>query len=124
MPHDILIKDANLLDGLGLPGRLADIGIRDGRISAIGRVSERAGTTFDAGGLALAPGIVDIHTDYDPQLNWDPLATSSCWHGVTTVVAGNCGFGIAPVRPADHEYTTRMFARVEGLPWDWESFPE
>jgi N-acyl-D-aspartate/D-glutamate deacylase len=107
--------------------------VREGRIVAVGRLSEGAAETIEAEGLVVAPGIIDVHTHYDPQLTFEPLATSSIWHGVTTVVTGNCGFTLAPCRPADRDYMTRMFANVEGmsrtvleagLPWTWESFPE
>jgi N-acyl-D-amino-acid deacylase len=132
MSFDTIIKNGTVVDGSGLPKRVADVGIRDGMITDIGRLSGGAKRTIDADGLVVMPGIVDAHTHYDPQLTFDPFATSSCFHGVTSVVAGNCGYCIAPVKKADHEWVTRLFARVEGisarvlsegLPWDWESFP-
>ena len=131
--YDLLIADGMLVDGTGLPRRQADVAIKDGRIAGIGRFARsQARETLDAEGLVVAPGIVDLHTHYDPQLVFEPYATSSCYHGVTTVVAGNCGFSIAPTRERDREYAIQMFARVEGmslralqgLPWDFETFPE
>jgi N-acyl-D-amino-acid deacylase len=131
MSFDTIIKGGTVVDGSGLPMRRADVGIRDGVITDIGRLSG-AKRTIDADGLIVMPGIVDVHTHYDPQLSFEPFATSSCFHGVTSVVAGNCGYSIAPCRPADHAYLTALFAKVEGmtpsvleqgLPWDWDSFP-
>jgi N-acyl-D-amino-acid deacylase len=131
MAFDTIIKGGTVVDGSGLPQRLADVGIRDGLVTDIGRLSG-ARETIDADGLVVMPGIVDVHTHYDPQLSFDPFATSSCFHGVTSVVAGNCGYSIAPCRAADREFMTALFARVEGmspnvlrsgLPWDWEGFP-
>jgi len=131
--YDLLIANGMLIDGTGLPRRQADVAIRDGRIAGIGRFARsEARETLDAEGLVVAPGIVDLHTHYDPQLVFEPFATSSCYHGVTTVVAGNCGFSIAPTRARDRAYAIQMFARVEGmslralegLPWDFETFAE
>lgn len=130
MPFDTIIKGGRLVDGSGLPMRTADVGIRDGLITDVGRLSG-ARTTIDAGGLVVIPGIIDAHTHYDPQLTFEPFATSSCFHGVTSVIAGNCGYSVAPVRPGDHGYLTALFAEVEGmspevlesgLAWNWESF--
>jgi N-acyl-D-amino-acid deacylase len=131
--HDLLIRNGMIVDGTGLPGRIGDVAVDEGRITTVGRLSgERAHRTIDADGLVVAPGIVDAHTHYDPQITWDPLCDSSSLHGVTTVAAGNCGFGIAPVREADRGYTAQMFARVEGMdlsaldqiPWEFETFEE
>ena len=131
MSFDTIIKGGRVVDGSGLPMRIADVGIKDGMITDIGRLSG-ARRTLDAGGLVVMPGIIDVHTHYDPQLSFEPFATSSCYHGVTAVVAGNCGYSIAPCAPEDHDYLTALFAKVEGmspnvlrsgLPWDWESFP-
>jgi N-acyl-D-amino-acid deacylase len=131
MAFDTIIKGGLVIDGSGLPMRTADVGIRAGLITDIGRLSG-AKQVIDADGLMVIPGIVDVHTHYDPQLSFEPFATSSCFHGVTSVVAGNCGYSIAPCTPNDHEWLTGLFAKVEGmspnvlrsgLPWDWESFP-
>ncbi|MDC0772214.1 N-acyl-D-amino-acid deacylase family protein [Streptomyces sp. HD] len=133
---DHVITGATVVDGTGAPAYTADVGIRDGRITAIGNVTESARTTEDATGLVLAPGFVDPHTHYDAQLFWDPYATPSLNHGVTTVAAGNCGFTLAPLnpsRPEDADYTRRMMSKVEGMslvsleegaPWSWSSFGE
>jgi N-acyl-D-aspartate/D-glutamate deacylase len=132
MAFDTIIKGGTVVDGSGLPQRKADVGIRDGMITDIGRLSG-AKNTIDADGLVVMPGIVDAHTHYDPQLTFEPFGTSSCFHGVTSVVGGNCGYSIAPCAPKDREWITAFFAKVEGmtpsvlekgLPWDWESFPQ
>ena len=131
MGFDTIIKGGRVVDGSGLPMRIADVGIRDGVVTDVGHL-DGAKRTIDADGLMVIPGIVDAHTHYDPQLSFEPFGTSSCFHGVTSVVAGNCGYSIAPCRPQDHPYLTALFAKVEGmtpsvleqgLPWDWESFP-
>src|SRR5687768_6311257 len=130
---DHLIKGATVVDGTGAPGYTADVGIRDGRIAVIGIVTEEARTTEDATGLVLAPGFVDPHTHYDAQLFWDPFATPSNVHGVTSVIGGNCSFALAPLHDVDADYTRRLMAKVEGMPlealeqgvpWTWESFGE
>ncbi|MEU2363032.1 amidohydrolase family protein [Streptomyces noursei] len=136
---DHLIQSATVVDGTGAPAFAADVGIRDGRIAVIARpgtVTEDARTTEDAAGLVLAPGFVDPHTHYDAQLFWDPYATPSLNHGVTTVAGGNCGFTLAPLhpdRPEDADYTRRMMSKVEGMalvaleqgaPWNWHTFGE
>ena len=133
MKYDLVIKNGLVIDGTGLPRRRADLAIQDGRILGIGYFdSSSARRVLDAAGRIVAPGIVDPHTHYDPQLTFEPYGTSSCYHGVTTVMTGNCGFSIAPTRAADRAFITQIFARVEdmspgslaGIPWDFESFPE
>ncbi|MFJ3586255.1 amidohydrolase family protein [Streptomyces sp. NPDC090127] len=136
---DHLIKGATVVDGTGAPARVADVGLRDGRIVLVaepGTVTEAARTSEDATGLVLTPGFVDPHTHYDAQLFWDPFATPSMNHGVTTVAGGNCGFTLAPLhpdRPEDADYTRRMMSKVEGMAlkaleegvdWSWSSFGE
>jgi N-acyl-D-aspartate/D-glutamate deacylase len=128
---DLLIRNARLVDGTGAPARAADLGVKDGRIAAIGKLNGPAARTIDAEGQVLAPGFVDSHTHYDAQLFWDPTLSPSSYHGVTTVLAGNCGFSIAPLSKEAAPYLLRMLARVEGMPeaslhagvpWNWESF--
>ena len=131
---DLVITNGTVVDGTGLPRRTADVGVREGRIAAIGFIDPSEGTrVIDATGKVVAPGIVDPHTHYDPQLTFEPYGTSSCYHGVTTVVAGNCGFSVAPLKPGDAPWLIQLFARVEGMdpsalegiPVDgFESFPE
>ena len=130
---DRLIRGGVLIDGTGAPRRTADIGIKEGRISAIGRITQLARETVDADGAIVAPGFIDIHTHYDAQLLWDKAVTPSCFHGVTTIVGGNCGFTIAPLAGDGGRYIRRMLSRVEGMPlesleaggsWGWRSFGE
>ncbi len=134
---DVKIIGATLVDGTGAPARLADVGITGDRISAItapGALEDEAAvTTIDGTGLILTPGFVDPHTHYDAQLHWDPFATPSNVHGVTTVIGGNCGFTLAPIRDDAADYTRKMMAKVEGMPlaalehgidWNWHTFAE
>jgi len=130
---DYVIRAATVLDGSGGPAFEADIAIEGGRIVAVGQVAEAGRTELDASGLLVTPGIVDPHTHYDAQLFWDPSASPSNLHGVTTVIGGNCGFTLAPIDAADADYIRQMMAKVEGMPlvaletgvpWNWSSFGE
>ena len=116
--HDLLIRNADILDGTGAPQRPGDLAVAGGRIAAIGRDLGPARETVDADGLALMPGIIDGHTHYDAQITWDPFCNPSPALGVTTVVIGNCGFTIAPCRPADRDLTMRNLTHVEGMSLD------
>jgi N-acyl-D-aspartate/D-glutamate deacylase len=132
--YDLLIKNGTIVDGLRMPAYKGDIGVRGGKIVAMGNVQGTATRTIDATGLIVAPGFMDIHTHYDAALSgWDPYATLSGWHGVTTVAIGNCGFGFAPVRPEDRERAMLRMERTETIPlsimqssmrWDWVTFPQ
>jgi len=128
---DCVISGGTVVDGTGAERREADVAIRDGRVVAIGRVDEPAARRIDASGRVVCPGFVDIHTHYDAQVFWDPALTPSCFHGVTSVAGGHCGFSIAPLTPEAGDYLLHMLARVEGMPvealsagvpWDWTSF--
>lgn len=130
---DLLIRGGTVIDGSGANRTTADVGIADGRITAIGRLTEAARHTIDADGLIVAPGFIDGHTHMDAQVMWDPLGTSSCYNGVTSVVMSNCGFTLAPCRPADREWYASCLSYVEDIPaaamaagmdWTWESFAE
>ncbi len=113
---DLVVRDGLVVDGIGLPRRRVDVGVRGGRIAALARLDgATADRQIDASGLIVAPGIVDVHTHYDPQITFDPYATVSCFHGVTTVIAGNCGFSVAPCRVDDRPFLSGIFARVENM---------
>jgi N-acyl-D-amino-acid deacylase len=133
MSYDLVVKNGTVVDGSGLPRYRADVGVRHGRIAAIGRIRERAREVLDADGHVVAPGFVDGHTHMDAQVFWDPLGTSSCWHGITSVVMGNCGFTLAPCAAADKHMVVRNLQRAEDIPpaameagicWTWTTFPE
>src|SRR5947199_215327 len=133
MAYDLLIKNGMVVDGTGASARQADVAITGGTIAEIGRVSGGAATVIDADGLVVAPGFIDPHTHYDAQICWDGATTPSSWHGVTSVVMGNCVVGIAPCRPQPREIAMRDLVNVEAIPfevlnagitWDWETFPQ
>jgi N-acyl-D-amino-acid deacylase len=133
MAYDLLIKNGTVVDGTGAPGRRADIAIAQGKIAEIGQIRDGAAKVIDAGDCVVAPGFVDPHTHYDAQICWDGAVTPSSWHGVTSVVMGNCGVGIAPCKPETREIAMRDLVNVEGIAfdvldkgitWDWETFPE
>ena len=130
---DLIIKNGTLIDGTGAPRRRADVGIKDGAIVEVGTVSDSARETVDADGLIVCPGFVDPHTHYDAQISWDPLLNSSSEHGVTSLVMGNCGVGVAPCRPTDHDRVIEDLINVEGMSktvleegirWQWDSFTD
>ncbi|HSB61928.1 MAG TPA: amidohydrolase family protein [Vicinamibacteria bacterium] len=133
MPYDLVIRNGVVIDGSGLPRYRADVAVRHGRIVELGRIRERAREVIDADGLVVAPGFVDGHTHMDAQVFWDPLGTCSCWHGVTSVVMGNCGFTLAPCGKAERHLVVRNLERAEdiaaeamdaGIDWTWTTFPE
>jgi len=133
MIFDIAIENGAFVDGTGASARRADIGISGGKIIEVGRLSGQGKRVIDAAGLVVAPGFIDPHTHYDAQICWDGATTPSSWHGVTTVVMGNCGVGIAPCRPQAREIAMRDLVNVEAIPfevleagitWDWETFPQ
>ncbi len=131
--HDVVVRGGLVVDGTGAAARTADVAISDGRVVDVGDDVGPGRQTVDADGALVTPGFVDIHTHYDGQATWDPYLSPSCWHGVTTVVMGNCGVGFAPVRPDRHEWLIGLMEGVEDIPgaalatgirWGWESFPE
>lgn len=133
MAYDLVIRGGTLVDGSGAPRFTADVGIKDGMIAEIGRITSAASHTIDADGLIVSPGFIDGHTHMDAQVAWDPLGSCSCWHGVTSVVMSNCGFALAPCKPEDRDLYARCLSAVEDIPteamaagidWTWETFPE
>ena len=133
MAHDLVIRGGFIVDGTGAPGRTGDLAISGGRIAEVGTVSGRGAREIDGGGLVVAPGFIDPHTHYDAQLTWDPAASCTSWHGVTTIVTGNCGFTLAPCRPEDRLTLMKMLEYVEGMSleamqkgiqWEFETFRE
>jgi N-acyl-D-aspartate/D-glutamate deacylase len=132
--HDLVVRSGTVVDGTGAPPRTADVAVDDGRITAVGPLGAvGAKRTIDADGALVTPGWVDIHTHYDGQATWDEVLAPSAWHGVTTIVTGNCGVGFAPARPDSHEWLIGLMEGVEDIPgtalaegieWEWESFPE
>ncbi|MGH8595764.1 MAG: N-acyl-D-amino-acid deacylase family protein [Gammaproteobacteria bacterium] len=133
MTYDLVIKNGTVVDGTGAPRMRADIGVKDGLIVDVGTVTGSARQTIDASDLIVAPGFVDPHTHYDAQICWDDVTSPSCWHGVTTVVMGNCGVGLAPCKAETREIAAWDLVNVEAIPidvlkqgvtWDWETFPE
>jgi len=133
MGLDLLIRGGTIVDGSGSARYRGDVGIKDGRVVDIGRIRSAAERTLDADGLIVAPGFIDGHTHMDAQVAWDRIGSCSCWHGVTTVIMGNCGFALAPCPPAEREWFARCLTAVEDIPteammagidWTWETFPE
>jgi len=133
MAYDVVIKGGRIYDGSGLPSYFGDVAINGDRIVEVGRINDSARRVVNAEGLAVSPGFIDFHTHMDAQLLWDPLATSSCFHGVTTLIPGNCGLSLAPCRPEDRDNVIGSFVRVEAMPsqvlrqavkWEWTSFPQ
>src|SRR6266853_4976597 len=133
MSYDLLIKNGTVIDGSGMPRVRADVGIVNSKIAAIGKIRESAKEVLDAEGHVVSPGFVDAHTHMDAQVFWDPLGTCSCWHGITSVVMGNCGFTLAPCAKEDRHLVIRNLQRAEDIPpeameagidWRWTTFPE
>ena len=133
MAYDLVIRDALIVDGTGRKAFTGDVAVLDGSIVAVGKVDGEATRTIDADGLVVAPGFIDAHTHYDAQLLWDPTANPSTAHGVTTVLMGNCGYTLAPVRAEDQEYLMGLFSAAEEVPkaalqkfapFAWQTFPD
>src|SRR5258707_1029705 len=132
MAYDLLIKNGLIVDGSGMPAFRGDVGVKDGKIAELGKLSGAAGQTVDAGGQVIAPGFIDNHCHYDAQVTWDPLCSFSCDHGATSVVIGNCSLSLAPVRRGKEKRMAEFLSYVEAIPMevlgtvevDWESFPQ
>src|SRR5687767_3571191 len=133
MSYDLVVKNGVLIDGSGLPRHHADVGVKDGRIVSIGRIRSGGREVIEADGHVVTPGFIDGHTHMDAQVFWDPLGSCSCWHGVTTVVMGNCGFTLAPASKEKRLLGVKSIERAEdisraamdaGIDWNWETFPE
>jgi len=133
MTYDLVVRNGKVIDGSGIPGFHADVAVSGGRIVEIGQVSREARRVLDADGLVVAPGIIDNHTHYDAQVTWDPLCTFSCYHGITTVVMGNCSLALAPAHEEDREVLANVLSHVEAIPleairagvkWSWETIPQ
>ena len=131
--YDLIIRNGTIVDGSGMPRYKGDVGIEGGKIAAIGKILDRARETIDADGHIVSPGFIDAHTHMDAQVFWDALGTCSCWHGVTSVVMGNCGFSLAPCAEKDKLLVMRNLERAEdispeameaGIKWSWETFPQ
>src|SRR6516225_1142583 len=131
--HDIVIRGGSIIDGTGRPAFTGDLAIENERITAVGGKAGQGRRVIDADGLLVTPGWVDVHTHYDGQATWDPILASSSWHGVTTILFGNCGVGFAPVRPHHRDALIDLMEGVEdipgpvlaeGLKWDWQGFPD
>src|SRR5580692_3593713 len=130
---DLVLRNGSVVDGTGAPAQHADIGVANGQVVEVGAVDGGARREIDLDGLVVIPGFVDLHTHYDAQVFWDPLLSPSPSHGVTTVISGNCGLTLAPMKPENQDFAVRLLANVEGIPVDaitsgvdfaWETFPE
>lgn len=128
--YDLVIRGGRIVDGTRMPAFVGDLAIKDGKVAALGRIPGKGAREIDAKGLVVAPGFIDVHTHYDAQLNWDPYASQSCWHGITSIVVAACGFGFSPCKPEDRERAMQRMTRVEAIPydsmkegmrWDWVS---
>src|SRR6202040_3747928 len=133
MGLDLLIKNGTVVDGSGMPRYRADVGVKSGGVVEIGRIRAPGERTIEADGLIVAPGFIDGHTHMDAQVAWDPLGSCSCWHGVTSVVMGNCGFTLAPCKPDERHLVLRNLERAEDIPaeamkagidWSWETYAQ